>query len=88
MKGKPFLCTFCSSPSIFSAFKHTLPKGTSLDRTDFAPGRPGVFKEVAAVWAGRMCVFFLSYLPLALSHTSSSLTPHPSKSPLDSKYNR
>lgn len=86
IKGEkiPFLYTFFSSPSVFSAFNHMLPQGTSLGRTDFGPG---TFKEVAAVWAGITCVFFLPYFLLALSHSSSSLTLLCSKSPLESNYN-
>lgn len=80
----PFLYTFCSSPSVFSAFNHMLPQGTSLGRTDFAPG---TFKEAAAVWAGITRVFFLPCFLLARSHSSSSSTLPCSKSPLESNYN-
>lgn len=82
MRGEPVLCPFCS-PIVFSVFRYHAAKGTSLGRTDLAPGRPGIFKDPAAVGAGSMCVFFLLYLTPTLSDSLSSLTLRLSKSPLD-----
>lgn len=65
-KGKPFLCTFCPSCQFSLLSDAMLPKGTSLGRTDFAPGRLGILKKLAVVGAGRMCVFFFLYLTPAL----------------------
>lgn len=65
-KGKPFLCTFCPSCQFSLLSDAMLPKGTSLGRTDFAPGRLGILKKLAVVGAGRMCVFLFLYLTPAL----------------------
>lgn len=72
MREKPFLCTFCSSHQLSLLSDTMLPKGTSLGRTDFAPGRLGILQELAGVGAGRMCVFFLLYLTPALSRSAFS----------------